>query len=118
MLVEKLPVKREWEFYDDDDVVITFSMKDSGTLIPLAGMTSIAEIRDADSSTATLLSTATCSITSDIITARFPLVDLANLVGSTVYGELRLLDTSSYKITLLKFTATMNATFARFTLPT
>ncbi len=117
MLAEKLPIKREWEFWDDDDVTITFSMKDTGVLIPLTGCTAFSQIRDSASDAGVLISDGQVSITSDIITTVFPRADLVGLVGSTVYGDLRLITVDTKHITLLSFSALMNSTISREVAP-
>lgn len=113
MLVEKLPIKREWEFYDDDDVVITFGMKDNGVAIPLTGTTPFAQIRDSTSDAGVLVSEAIITIVSDTIVATFARADLANLVGSTIYGDIRLTTADSKRLTLLSFSALMKSTISR-----
>jgi len=114
MQVEKLPIKREWDFYDDDDVVITFSMTDSGVAISLTGATPFAQIRTTpDANTGTLIAQGTCSVASDIITTTFAKADLADLVGSTIYGDLRLRTALNKSITLLSFSALINSTVSR-----
>jgi len=113
MIVEKLPVKREWEFYDDDDVVVTFGMKENGVAISLAGTTPFAQIRTDRNETSTLVSQATISVVSDTIIATFSRADLAGRVGSTVYGDIRLITVDSKRITLLSFSAALLSSISR-----
>ena len=113
MLVEKLPIKREWEFFDNDDVVITFSMKSLGVAIPLVGCSAFSQIRESCDEDGVLVSEGECTIVDNVISAAFSRASLENRVGQLLYGDLRLLTADGKRVTLLSFTALKQGTVSR-----
>jgi len=113
MLVENLPINRSWTFQDNDDVMVTFVMKEAGVVIPLVGCTVFSQIREEDNSEGVLVSEGSCTISEGIITVSYPRADLANQVGQTLYGDIRIRTAEDKLLTLLKFSAAMEATISR-----
>jgi len=112
-IVEKLPIRKEWKFQEDDDVTITFLMKENGTLVSLIGGTAFSQIREGEDAASTLISEGTVDITDNIITVVFSKADLAAYVGQIVYGNIRFKDVANKYLTLLKFSSEIESTNTR-----
>jgi hypothetical protein len=113
MIVEKLPIKKEWIFQEDDDITITFSMKDNGVLVSLVGGTAFSQIRVGEDAASVLIATGTVTITANVITASFTKASIVPYVGKTIYGNIRFKDSAGKYLTLLKFSAEIESTNTR-----